>query len=198
MKQSISKPPETFSPHSFGNKLSRLLWGFVYVLAFRWTPRCMHGWRNFLLRLFGAKIHRTSRVYPKARVWLPGNLIMGPYACLGDDSNCYNVATITIGGWATVSQFAYLCGATHDSESVAFTLIPKPITIGERAWIAADVYVAPGVTIGAGTVVGARSSVFKDLPPWQICIGSPARPIRARGVSAEDYQESADSPRSDS
>ena len=75
MKQSISKPPETFSPHSFGNKLSRLLWGFVYVLAFRWTPRCMHGWRNFLLRLFGAKIHRTSRVYPKARVWLPGNLL---------------------------------------------------------------------------------------------------------------------------
>ena len=54
------------------------------------------------------------------------------------------------------------------------------ITIEEKCWLATDTYVAPGVTIGAGTVVGARSSVFKDLPSGKICIGNPAKPIRDR------------------
>ena len=74
---------------------------------------------------------------------------------------------------------AYLCGATHDHEDVEFPLVPKPITLGKRVWIAADAFVAPGVTIGDGTVVGARSSVFKDLPPWQICMGTPAKVLAA-------------------
>ncbi|MAT82486.1 MAG: putative colanic acid biosynthesis acetyltransferase [Phycisphaerae bacterium] len=178
------------SPHSLRNKLARLAWGVVYVVLFRYSPRSFHSWRYVLLRIFGARIHRTSRIYPKARVWYPGNLVMGPYACLGDGADCYNVTTITIGEWATVSQFAYLCGATHDHEDVAFPLVPKPITIGRRAWIAADVFVAPGVTVGDGTVVGARSSVFKDLPEWQICAGTPAKPIKPRGLGPADFNMS--------
>ncbi len=182
------------SPHSLRSKLVRVVWGVVYVLLFRYSPRPMHAWRNILLRLFGARIHRTSRVYPRAKVWLPSNLIMGPYACLGNDCECYNVTTITIGEWTTVSQYAYLCGATHDHEQIEFPLIPKPITLGRRVWIAADAFVAPGVTIGDGTVVGARSSVFKDLPAWQICMGSPAKPLKPRGLGPSDfgYDESPD------
>lgn len=170
-----------------GNKLSRVAWAWVYVLAFRWTPRPMHGWRNLLLRVFGADLHRTARVYPKAVIWCPAFLKMGAYSCIANDVDVYNVGGVELGDHALVSQYSYLCGATHDHEDVDFPLVPKPIVIGARAWVAADVFVAAGTTIGAGTVVGARSEVFRDLPPWQVCVGSPARAVKPRKLGPSDY-----------
>jgi putative colanic acid biosynthesis acetyltransferase WcaF len=169
------------------NKLARVLWGIVYLLAFRWTPRPLHAWRNLILRMFGADLHPTARVYPTARIWHPGRLKMGAHACIANDVDVYNVGGVELGAHALVSQYSYLCGATHDHEDVDFPLLPKPIVIHARAWVAADVYVAPGVTIGEGTVVGARSSVFADLPAWQVCVGTPAKPVKARVLGPDDY-----------
>lgn len=168
------------SPHGLGNRAGRVLWGLVRVLLFRPSPRPFHRWRALLLRLFGARVSMRARVYPRCRVWAPWNLAMDDYATLGDDVDCYCVATITLGAHAVVSQYSYLCAATHDFEHPRRPLVARPITIGPQCWLAADVFVGPGVTIGEGTVVGARSSVFEDLPPWQICHGTPARPVRAR------------------
>jgi putative colanic acid biosynthesis acetyltransferase WcaF len=140
----------------------------------------MHGWRTLLLRLLGAKIHSRARVYSRARVWAPWNLEMGEGACIGDDVDVYCVARITVGAWATVSQYSYLCAATHDHEDPDHPLVAAPIEIGTRAWLAADVFVGPGVRIGEGTVVGARSAVFRDLPAWVIAVGTPAKPVGER------------------
>ena len=170
----------TTSPHGLGNRVARIVWGLVYRLLFRPSPRNMHRWRNRLLRLFGAKLHPTSRAYPRARIWAPWNLTMAEHACLGDDVDCYCVAPITIGASTTVSQYSYLCAATHDHEDPRHPLIPKPITIGARCWLAADVFVGPGVSIADGTVVGARSSVFSDLPAWVVAMGTPAKPVGKR------------------
>ena len=168
------------SPHGFGNRLGRAMWGLVYVILFRPSPRSLHRWRNLLLRLFGAALHPTARIYPRARVWAPWNLTMAEHACLGDDVDCYCVAAITIGASTTVSQYSYLCAATHDHEDPRHPLIPGPITIGARCWLAADVFVGPGVSIADGTVVGARSSVFSDLPEWVVAMGTPAKPVGKR------------------
>jgi putative colanic acid biosynthesis acetyltransferase WcaF len=176
------------SPHSRGQRLRRVLWGVAWTVLFRPSPRPMHGWRNLLLRQFGAKIARTARVYPRARVWAPWNLVMGEYATIGDDVDCYCVATITIGDHSVVSQYSYLCAATHDFELATRPLVAKPITIGASCWLAADVFVGPGVTIGEGTVVGARSSVFGDLPEWKVCAGSPARVVRERVIREEGLE----------
>ena len=191
MSDDRRQPAREVSPHSLANKLSRVAWAWAYVLLFRWTPRPCHAWRNLLLRLFGADLHPTARVYPKAIIWCPANLKMGAHACIADKVDVYNVGGVTIGKHALVSQYTYLCGATHDHEHVDFPLVPKPIVIGERAWIAADVFVAAGITIGEGAVVGARSDVFKDLPAWQVCLGSPARPVKPRMLSASDYGDEA-------
>jgi len=180
--------PIGFSPHSSRNRIGRLLWAVVYALLFRPSPRPFHFWRNRLLRLFGARLHPTSRVYPSARVWAPWNLVMHEKACIGDNVDCYNVRTITIGANSTVSQYSYLCGATHDHEDVLHPLVPMPITIGSSVWIAADVFVGPGVTIGDGTVVGARSSVFADLPAWVVAVGTPAKPIKPRIIRSTANQ----------
>lgn len=181
--------PERTSPHSAGNRAARLLWGVVYVLLFRPSPRNLHRWRNGLLRLFGADLHPTARVYPRARIWLPANLTMEEGATISDDVDVYDVAPVRLGAFAVVSQYSYLCGATHDFEDPAQPLVPRPITLGRRCWIAADVFVAPGVTVGEGTVVGARSGVFRDLPPWSVATGTPARVVRERGLKPSDFGE---------
>ena len=140
----------------------------------------MYKWRALLLRLFGADISSKARVYPKAKIWAPWNLSMGDYATLADDVDCYCVNKISIGAHTTVSQYSYLCGATHDFNKKNFPLQPKPISIGSQVWIAADCFVGPGVTISQGVVVGARSSVFSDLEPWTVCAGTPAKKINDR------------------
>lgn len=62
-------------------------------------------------------------------------------------------------------------------------LVPKPIRLGNRVWIGADVFLGPGVSVGDGAVVGARSSVFRDVPPWTVVAGSPAKPLKRRVIA---------------
>lgn len=178
----ISRKP---SPHSVSNRVKRLAWNMVRATIFRWTPRPMHGVRARILRAFGARVSPRARVYPRARVWAPWNLVMHDFATLADDVDCYCVDVIEIGAHTTVSQYSYLCGATHDHEHPNFPLRPAPIRIGASCWVAADVFVGPGVTIGEGTVVGARSSVFGDLPAWKVCVGTPAKVVGERKIRRE-------------
>lgn len=168
------------SPHGWRNKAGRVLWGVVRVVLFRPTPRFMDGWRRFLLRCFGARIGKGARILSSARVWAPWNLEMGEFACLGEAVDCYCVDKVSIGAHATVSQYTFLCTASHDIADPHMRLITAPIAVGDQAWVAADVFVGPGVCIGQGCVVAARSSVFKDLPAWKVCAGTPARVVRDR------------------
>lgn len=187
--------PAQHSPHPVGNRLARAVWGCAWAAFFRTSPRPLHRWRNWLLRLFGASLHPTARVYPRARVWLPRNLTMGRHTCIADDVDVYCVAPITVGDFSTVSQYSYLCAASHDFDDVHHPLTTAPIVIGRRCWIAADVFVAPGVIIADGAVVGARSGVFSDLPAWTVCAGTPARPLRPRKIGPTDFGEELKHPR---
>lgn len=168
------------SPHSLANRLIRALWGITWLFLFRLSPRPFYGWRRFLLRVFGARIGHGAIVHASARVWAPWNLEMGTNSCLSFGVECYAVDRITIGSYATVSQFSFLCAAGHDIDSADMTLTTAPIVIGDHAWVAADAFIGPGVTIAEGAVVGARASVFKDVPPWMVVAGNPARRIRRR------------------
>ena|ERR1700753_1428317 len=165
---------------SFGNRLFRAVWLLVWFLLASWTPPFLHAWRRFLLRCFGAKIANTAHMYASARVWYPPNLEMGEYACLGPRVDCYCMAKIILGEYALASQGANLCAGTHDIDHPQFQLTTRPIQIGARAWIAAEAFVGPGVTVGEGAVLGARGVAFKDLKPWTVYVGNPAREIRTR------------------
>jgi len=140
----------------------------------------LHGWRRFLLRLFGASIAPTARIYGSVRVWYPPNLAVGDNAVLGPGVECYSMAPIRIGSDAVVSQRAHLCAGTHDVDDAHFQLQAMPIEIGAKAWIATESFVGPGVTIGEGAVLGARGVTVKRLEDWGIYAGNPARFIRTR------------------
>lgn len=162
------------------NRLRRLAWMVAYQLLFRWTPRQLKGWRVIVLRSFGAKIGQGCNVRSRCKVWAPWNLVLGDQVVIADDVTLYSMATITIGDRAIVSQGAHVCAGTHDYTTPNFQLVARPITIGEHAWLAAECFIGPGVTIGAGTVVGARAAVFKDMPEWTVCAGNPCKPLKPR------------------
>lgn len=109
---------------------------------------------------------------------------MGDNSCLSHAVDCYCVAKVTIGANATVSQYSYLCTASHDYTDRTMPLVVAPILIGEKAWITADVFVGPGVTIGDGAVVTARSSVFSDIEPWVVARGNPAVAFKPRIIGS--------------
>lgn len=168
------------NPHSVGNKIGRTIWNIVWLLLYRPSPRFLHGWRRFLLRQFGAIVGKNVHPYPTARIWAPWNLEMGDHSCLGDHIDCYCVDKIRIGSHSTISQYSYLCTASHDYTDPSMPLTTAPIVIGEGVWIAADVFVGPGVAIGDGAVIGARSSVYKNVEPLTVVAGNPAMFIKKR------------------
>ena len=156
------------------------LWWLIQGSLFRYSPQFMYAWRRFLLKLFGCNIGKGVLVRPSVTVTYPWKLTIGDNSWVGDDVVLYSLGEIRIGSNAVISQRSYLCAASHDYTQVDFPIWSKRIVIGDECWLATDVYVAPGVSVGKGTVVGARSSVFKDLPPGKICFGSPARVQRDR------------------
>jgi putative colanic acid biosynthesis acetyltransferase WcaF len=156
------------------------LWWLVQATLFHTTPQIFFGWRRFLLRLFGAKIGRGVLIRPSAKITYPWKVSIGDHSWIGDEAVLYSLANVSIGSNTVISQRSYLCAGSHDMESVSFDLVNKPIIIGSECWLATDVFVAPGVTIGDGTIVGARSTVLNDLPEAMICYGYPARPMRRR------------------
>ncbi|WP_415895050.1 putative colanic acid biosynthesis acetyltransferase [Neptuniibacter sp. PT34_22] len=156
------------------------IWWLVQSILFGCSPQFMYGWRRFLLRSFGAEIGKGVIIRPSARITYPWNLIVGDYAWVGDDVVLYNWSKINVGPNAVVSQRSYLCTATHDYLDPTFPLTSQAIDVEEEAWIATDCFIAPGVTIGKGAVIGARSSVFSNMPEGMICFGNPAKPIKKR------------------
>ena len=172
--------PFTAARVTFKNRLARLLWGVVSNTLYRFSPTVFHGWRRLVLSGFGARIGVGAHPYPRTKIWAPWNLTMEAHSCLADHVDCYCVAPITIGAHATVSQYSYLCAASHDHRDPSMPLIVAPIVIGSNAWVAADVFVGPGVMVGEGAVVGARSTVIHDVAPWTVVAGSPAAPRGSR------------------
>ena len=161
-------------PPSWANKVARGVWRFSWLVLCRASPRPLHIWRIWLLRLFGAKISFSAKVYPDANIWAPWNLEMGPNAVLGNGVDCYSVAHVLLEEGAVVSQRAFLCTASRNIEAPDRPLVAAPIRVGAGGWVAAEAFIGPGVEIGPGGVASARSVVFKDVPSKAIVSGNPA------------------------
>ncbi|TVP72878.1 MAG: putative colanic acid biosynthesis acetyltransferase [Rhodobacteraceae bacterium] len=165
------------------DKARRFVWQIARALFFAPFPgRIFKRWRIAILRLFGARIGTGCRVDASCKVWWPAHLQMGDYACLADGVDCYNVAPITLGDHATVSQRAFLCAASHATDQLTRPLIFAPITIAAHAWICAEAFVGPGISVGEGAVLGARGVATRDLDPWTIYAGNPARALKPRQI----------------
>jgi putative colanic acid biosynthesis acetyltransferase WcaF len=165
---------------SWQNRLLRAVWGWIWLTLFRPSPRIAFGWRRMILRVFGAKIGRGVRVYNSAKVFYPPNLRLDDQVVVGPEVDLYNVAPIHLESNVMISQYAYLCAATHDYTLAHLPLIAKPIDIRQGAWVCASAFVGPGVEIGASAVVAAAAVVVKSVGPYEIVGGNPAKLIKMR------------------
>jgi putative colanic acid biosynthesis acetyltransferase WcaF len=165
------------------------LWWFAQAVLFGLSPHFMYGWRNWLLRRFGAKIGRGVRIRSSVRIQYPWKVSIGDWSWVGDETVLYSLERIEIGANVSISHRCYLCAGSHDYTRTDFPFVLDPqrtrIVVEDETWLANDVFVAPGVTIGRGAVVGARSSVFKSLPGMTVCFGNPAAVKGARVIADE-------------
>lgn len=170
------------SEFNFSNKLFRAFWHLIYLLFFRFSIVQLNPLRRLLLRLFGASVGKKVLIYPSAQIWAPWNLSLGDRSVIGPNVILYNVDRIEIAEDVTISQNVHLCTASHNIESIERELIHSPIIIERGSWVFADAFVAMGVKVGEGSIVGARSVVTKCIESQCVVAGNPAKVLKKRKV----------------
>jgi len=171
------KVPEGFRGRS---KVFVQFWWIVQGTLFRWSPQGFFGWRRFLLRSFGAKIGTRVAIRSSVQITYPWKVSIGNNSWIGDDCTLYSLGEINIGNNVAVAHKVYFNTGGHDYTKITFDIFAQPINVEDECWITNDCYIGPGVTIGFGSIVGARSTVLKSMPSGKICYGSPAKPVRDR------------------
>ncbi len=162
-------------------KYKRLFWEMARFFLFRpWPYFLGRKFRNWLLRCFGAKMGKHVSVFPSANVWVPWNLMAGEYVAIDRNVYLYSADKITIGSKVAISDGAFICTASHDISYASRPLTTAPITIEDGVWIGARAFIMPGVTIGEGAVVAAGAVVTKNVEPWAVVGGNPAKVLKYR------------------
>lgn len=166
-----------------GSALRRALWFFFGqpFLAARWQP--LSNLRRGLLRLFGARIGKGVVIKPGVRIKYPWRLSVGDHVWIGEDCWIDNLADVSIGSHACLSQDVYLCTGNHDWSDRSFGLRPGEIVIGNGSWIGARAVLGPGVQTGDGSIAALGSVVNRAIPAWEVHAGNPAQFVRTRHLS---------------
>ena len=165
-------------------KKRRLCWIVAWWLLAKWMPYYFgRRWRAWLLRCFGMKDNGHVGIYPSVKVWAPWNLELGSFVAVDDEVNLYSADKIRIGTKVAISREAFLCTAGHDITKPNRPLVTAPITIGDGVWIGARAIILPGITIGEGAIVAAGAVVTKDVAPWSVVAGNPAKVVKRRELS---------------
>lgn len=162
------------------SKFYRLFFSLIWALVGRFSPVPLFRYRVYVLRLFGANVSAGFRIYPSASVWSPLNLQAGFDSTIGPRVSLYNQGRVVLGNRVVVSQDATICASTHDYNDPLHPLLLSPIVIQDDAWICAEAFIGPGVTVGEGAVIGARAVLMKDAEPWSVYAGNPAVRINDR------------------
>ena len=165
---------------STSDKIKRLFWQITWLILCRWTPKPLHKWRSIILRLFGAKIGDSNFIYPSCKIWAPWLLITDDVVTIGPWVEIYNPGSVYLAHHTILSQDSFLCGASHDYNTIEFTYLKKPIKLEAYSWVCAKAMVLPGVTLGEGSILGAGGVTSKSLEPWSIYAGNPAKFVKNR------------------
>jgi putative colanic acid biosynthesis acetyltransferase WcaF len=169
-------------PYSPTHYAARLAWLIVRLTLWPLAWKRIPALRCFLLRCFGTKTNLRCELAASTRIEIPWQLSLGEFSAIGPRVHLYNLGPMSIGSRTIISQDVYLCGGSHDYTSPTFELLRCPITIGDDVWIAARAFIGPGVTIGNGAVVAAGAVVVKDVEPWTVVGGNPAKVIKQREI----------------
>ena len=177
----LRHPRAELPSHRPGDPYFRaLFWRLLGQWIFRFSFHNWYALRCIILRICGARLHPSVKIRASARIDRPWNLTMGKLSAVGDKATLNCRSRINVGDFCTISQHSKVYTQADDPLDPDSRLYTAPVNILKDAWVAADVMIMPGVTIGEGVVVGARGMVDRNLPPWTICTGQPSEPRRER------------------
>lgn len=171
-----AEPPRV-SPYSAKAKIGRVLWGVVSASLWRGSPRCLHGFRRTLLRVFGGRVGAGTRIDPSVRVEIPWNLTLGADVRVCEHAILYCLGPVEIGDGTLIGPYAHLCAGTHDYTDPKFTLERVPIRVGSGCALLTASFVAPGVVVGDGAVLRPRAGLYRNAEPGVVYAGNPAKPV---------------------
>jgi putative colanic acid biosynthesis acetyltransferase WcaF len=185
MKTMLERYEPSRSNRDFFSLKTRLrseIWGWLNLSLYRMLPRQCRWWRRLLLRMFGGQVGHTSALGRLVKIDRPWNFEIGERSSIADDAWVYCLDRITIGDKVCIGSGVKLISGTHDINSPHFQLVTKPIVIHSGVWIANCATILPGVIVGEGAVVGACAVVSKDVEPWTVVAGNPAKYIKKRDI----------------
>ena len=147
--------------------------------------------KKYLIRLKCAFLYKVGVHFPHVKIRIKSlralGYEIGKDAYVAQDLNVTvsyveNRSNLTIGDRCSIGPRVILAISSHSNSSRLKEMLPpmkKGITIGHDTWLGAGVIVLPGITIGEMCVIGAGSVVTKDIPPYSIAVGNPARVIKS-------------------
>lgn len=156
-----------------------LLESEVYWLHLIGCVPC-HCFRRFFYRISGIKIGKGSAIHTKARFYDPRNIIIGEDTIIGEGVVLDGRAKLIIGNHVDIASEVMIYNSQHDVEDENFTAVDKPVIIEDYVFIGPRSIILPGVKIGRGAIVAAAAVVTKDVPPYAIVGGVPAKIIGER------------------
>jgi putative colanic acid biosynthesis acetyltransferase WcaF len=156
------------------SRLKEAVWFATKCLVFETAWPWPSALKVSLLRAFGAEVGDGVVIRGKVNITYPWRLKVGDYVWIGEEVVLLSLAPITIESNVCISQRAFLCTGSHVFASAGFDLTVKPIVIRRGSWIAAQVFVAPGVEIGPDSMASAGAVVLRTVPPCTVVGGNPA------------------------
>lgn len=162
-------------------RLKRLILALTYYIYNNFITHVPSYWVRhwYLRRILRIQIGRRTAVHM-------GCFFTAKHVTIGNNCvinrHCYidGRGGIQIGDNVSISPQAYLVSLTHDPQDSAFAVIPRMVRIEDCVWIGVRAIVLPGVVLGQGCVVGAGAVVTKNVEPYVIVAGVPARKIGER------------------
>ncbi len=154
-----------------------LYWNLIIINeVIQWIPS--HNVRLFFYRRMGMKIGKSSRIFRKCELRQLDKIIIGEHCIIGSNCRLDGRGALTIGNNVDISSYTILECGSHDF--VTFKPHFEPIIIKDDVWICTRAMILQGVTVGEGAIVAAGSVVTKDVPPFAIVGGVPAKVIGKR------------------
>jgi acetyltransferase-like isoleucine patch superfamily enzyme len=178
-----------------------LEWMFLVILMA--LPLRFGQWaRSCLLRFFLKSLGRNTVFQSGARIFSPENVSVGSNCNFAQDIFITGGGGVTIGDWVGFGPDVKVWSVNHRFEDPDTPWLlqgheAKAVVIEDDVWLAAGVFVMPGVTIGRGAIVSAYSVVNKSLPPYALASGNPARVVgwRKAPVQPATAADKASKPR---
>ena len=180
--------PEAVGKKIFGRFYNWWLDGELYLIHCVSEHIPFFGFRKFVFGLGGMKIGRGATIHMGVRFFEPNGIIVGEDTKVGFRSFLDGRAPLVIGKHVDIASEVMIYNSEHDLESEEFTARSEAVTIEDYVFIGPRAIILPGVTVGKGAVVAAGAVVTKDVEPFTMVGGIPAKAIGERRNKDPHYR----------